>query len=680
MLSKKQRTQTLSLAENVALLSLLCGAPTAPNTNPWPTAVDNHSFADEVRLTSTIAYLSGISDDPSHVVAVCVEGLTSGREIRVVIAVNKEHPVSGNDVLARIKNGLDEVFGHLARANREQDAVLEDSVLHAIVKMCKHRIFSRIKSKRSDATYSKRKGGTAFLGSPLQRVIDAVRKYGNRKRSGAEVERFTRDAVRFRDRLETLETCQEKDVVSHITGVLRAAHRLNETTDFDNILQGLGSRELNSTTRTGLATRLGKLANYVECSLYLCRKAKESGIFRDAEVITISLDANLFARSLEVPPECCLRSCLGRCENGAPTVFGAKNIDSRLKELGRDNTVFLSTVRKILRESRVHAEVQIVCYYELRPIASKPRVICSSKDACYLCNLFIRLHGTFYIPKTHGNLYPGWRLLPIPSLNRAQAQLNRSLEAQIREITGVLMSNPHQHLMLSPNENESTVSLPVSPTAILEPETIQRPGPGSLTTPEQSPKPEVKPEPEHEPQTTLEQDPKPEPEPEPTSKPGRVLEPIPELEAEPEPEPDSVPGPVHKPEPEPVPSQSPTRNPTPTPSPSPKEPPPQLLTRGHVLIYRLDTAKPIPAFTTGLMTMHPEFIRTLATPRSRFAEVHIQWLPRRHAAAFYTARPSGFVELESVGRGVDVDCGTSECVYLAYAGEVVILDFLRELV
>jgi hypothetical protein len=99
-----------------------------------------------------------------------------------------------------------------------------------------------------------------------------------------------------------------------------------------------------------------------------------------------------------------------------------------------------------------------------------------------------------------------------------------------------------------------------------------------------------------------------------------------------------------------------------------------------VLTYRLDTANPIPALTAGLITIHPEFVHTLATPRSRSVEVHIQWLPRRRAAAFYTARPRGFVELESVrGSDADSDSGSSECVYVAYAGEVVMLDFVRAL-
>jgi hypothetical protein len=40
-------------------------------------------------------------------------------------------------------------------------------------------------------------------------------------------------------------------------------------------------------------------------------------------------------------------------------------------------------------------------------------VICSSKRACYLCQLFIQLHGQYFIPSTHGKLYDTWKW-PVP--------------------------------------------------------------------------------------------------------------------------------------------------------------------------------------------------------------------------------------------------------------------------
>jgi hypothetical protein len=68
----------------------------------------------------------------------------------------------------------------------------------------------------------------------------------------------------------------------------------------------------------------------------------------------------------------------------------------------------------------VHAEIQLLFHYEQVGNATggvpiSPRVICSSKQACFLCNLFFRLHGRFIVPSTHGRLYEKWSL---PEISR----------------------------------------------------------------------------------------------------------------------------------------------------------------------------------------------------------------------------------------------------------------------
>lgn len=59
---------------------------------------------------------------------------------------------------------------------------------------------------------------------------------------------------------------------------------------------------------------------------------------------------------------------------------------------------------------KVHAEIQILCFYEQRPHHTPPRAICASKSACYLCNLFLKIHGRFFVPRTHGRIYDRWTM------------------------------------------------------------------------------------------------------------------------------------------------------------------------------------------------------------------------------------------------------------------------------
>jgi len=61
---------------------------------------------------------------------------------------------------------------------------------------------------------------------------------------------------------------------------------------------------------------------------------------------------------------------------------------------------------------KVHAEIQILFFYEQIPHQLPPRAICASKGACYLCNLFLETHGKFIAPRTHGNIYIRWTLRP----------------------------------------------------------------------------------------------------------------------------------------------------------------------------------------------------------------------------------------------------------------------------
>jgi hypothetical protein len=75
-----------------------------------------------------------------------------------------------------------------------------------------------------------------------------------------------------------------------------------------------------------------------------------------------------------------------------------------------------------LTKWKVHAEIQILFFYEQRPYQPPPRAICASKSACYLCNLFLETHGKFVAPRTYGKIYDRWTLPPQSSLNPEMIQ------------------------------------------------------------------------------------------------------------------------------------------------------------------------------------------------------------------------------------------------------------------
>jgi len=58
----------------------------------------------------------------------------------------------------------------------------------------------------------------------------------------------------------------------------------------------------------------------------------------------------------------------------------------------------------------MHAEVQLLFHYERNSCPLPPRIIYSSKQACFLCDLFFKILGRFVVPSTHERVYKKWVL------------------------------------------------------------------------------------------------------------------------------------------------------------------------------------------------------------------------------------------------------------------------------
>ena len=56
----------------------------------------------------------------------------------------------------------------------------------------------------------------------------------------------------------------------------------------------------------------------------------------------------------------------------------------------------------------VHAEIALLTHHELHQSRARPRVIGSSRSACYLCDSFIKAHGQYIVSSTHDTFYTRW--------------------------------------------------------------------------------------------------------------------------------------------------------------------------------------------------------------------------------------------------------------------------------
>ncbi len=299
--------------------------------------------------------------------------------------------------------------------------------------MCKKRILARLRSKRLGVSLRKHK---PFLGIAAEQILEVCRNF-SQKRKEPPVKGFISEGPRFLAALKSQMTCPEKGLTLHLRNVIIAASQLTKAVDLSQAFASITSQELDPSTVSNFIHSVKKLARYQECCHFLYQSARKLAMFKNVEVVLISLDESLFARSqAPVRGELTFANTWERCHRSNGHIIGYKAmLKTLMKTPGEGNDKFIAAVRKSLRESKTHAEVQLVAHYELHPPPIMPRVITSNKDACYLCDLFIKVHGKFHIHGTHGRLYTGWRLPQLPAFNKVQAQLNGRLEDRIRRAT-----------------------------------------------------------------------------------------------------------------------------------------------------------------------------------------------------------------------------------------------------
>ena len=186
------------------------------------------------------------------------------------------------------------------------------------------------------------------------------------------------------------------------------------------------SKTLNPELKTFLLEAVGKLGRYYSISyeLVCVARSEEYSIFNSIAIETsptlrpsqpLNVDKN-------VHPLTTLQNILR-----PRSVVQSRSLKPSLERcLGKSIQVILDEFRLAIADYhesvKVHAEIQLLFFYELNSERIRPRTICSSKDACYLCNLFFRLHGQYYVPRTHGRLYhrwtlPDWHIL-LPEMRR----------------------------------------------------------------------------------------------------------------------------------------------------------------------------------------------------------------------------------------------------------------------
>lgn len=87
-------------------------------------------------------------------------------------------------------------------------------------------------------------------------------------------------------------------------------------------------------------------------------------------------------------------------------------------------------------ERFIHAEVQVITYYETINPPLWPRALGTSKKACFLCYEFIRCHGCLKVSKSHGIVFSRWAVPDRKDYSRESlARLRRTLQGVDDRVT-----------------------------------------------------------------------------------------------------------------------------------------------------------------------------------------------------------------------------------------------------
>lgn len=299
-------------------------------------------------------------------------------------------------------------------------------MFRAIVSMCSQRILHRLSLERNYRTK-----GRNSIKETLQTVDNCLKhiKLEGQKHLLATSNSFIQ---RAREVIGLVDSWAGHQMNPELEDLVDGINRLRGVGNLDALFNEIDDRDMHRDSRRSLLNMINKVARYREAARILYRMAKKFPLVRKMRVELVRLPAKAFER---VPGR---SAYTPKLDTNISLISGLKKSEKNFAYICQlmdsnetdANNRFAECARRALREGKIHAEIQLLYHCKLYITHARlPRVVCSSKDACWLCNEFILMYKKIHIPKGHGKLYPGWRLpsLPEPEFDNIAGRFNRRL-------------------------------------------------------------------------------------------------------------------------------------------------------------------------------------------------------------------------------------------------------------
>ncbi|KAI2794022.1 hypothetical protein POX_a00612 [Penicillium oxalicum] len=430
------RAAAVLCAENIALNYLLHEIPESPKRQPIEQFKGSKKgyilpLSKERDLVETLSFLAKTQDGPTYIPAMCVEQDLDGVALKALLAINKETYTDGSEKLLRLCNRFESIFDVLRKSQYERGNSVEttEELLVRIVQMCSTRISHRLRF-----TGTKGQGAEKSIEYLLQRAIKGIEEIIPEKLLQSNLEKAkSLFETESKSVIQLVNDWQKYRVTPRLKAIVEQMDRLNTVPDLGQLL-GLiptgPTKEIdNKEFAPTLLDIIQKVARYQEAARILYRIAKKFPPVRNIKIEPATLPEEAFKRVQLTAYSPNLKTAMARLgkkqtkQQDLSRVFRLKKGDEK-----RDFTSeFAKQAKKTLKEAKIHAEIQLIAYCELKSSPLFPRVIASSKDACFLCDQFIQCHGKMHTARTHGRLYPGWRLPMLSSFKKLEHQFNQRL-------------------------------------------------------------------------------------------------------------------------------------------------------------------------------------------------------------------------------------------------------------
>ncbi|KAL8676701.1 MAG: hypothetical protein Q9186_006800 [Xanthomendoza sp. 1 TL-2023] len=448
------------LLQKIILLQLLNRTPKEPteiNLSEWKTR--GHNFHERIfdlqrekELTESFAFLAARTDDPKKVVAACVEEGEDHASLTVRLAMNKgnlDHVIAGFERMA-------EVFERFARTEHGSIEQEHHALLYEALKLNQNRILVRLRSRHATLKCNFKKGK---MQQPriIPQLYEAIHRQALAQSSGVTHLLFNElkaDVEKLHGlflRLENLETSRAKSSsgLELLVQIVIICQQVYDRRILHQVL--IGSSRLDTRSRTSIVRKITKLSRYYSVSRFLLQAARKYPVFRRVRISAVCFKApNLPATELDSITADFIHGLLDRPKllklvskfPGASSSFAIEN------HIRQEATLSVP----------VHAEVQLLFHYESNTCNLPPRIICSSKQACFLCDLFFKIHGRFTVPSTHGRLYEKWALPDaVKTIGSAGGDMLKTLGTFVSAIENALLHETQSTRISYPDPYESMI-------------------------------------------------------------------------------------------------------------------------------------------------------------------------------------------------------------------------------